>query len=123
MRCNQVLTKVKGVLEKGKNLVQLVSNYPVKVADSCPLAIEQQRLQQQQRQHSQQEIEAIRLQKMKKQAFLEKISRELREKQKQNHLKKKQSAQAQSAQHNVEEYLKLDNVENDIMMPGKKKQP
>ena len=123
MRCNQVLTKVKGVLEKGKNLVQLVSNYTVKVADSCPLAIEQQRRQQQKLQHSQQEIESHRLQKMKKQAFLEKISRELREKQKQNHLKKKQSAQAQSAQHNVEEYLKLDNVENDIMMPGKKKQP
>lgn len=80
MRCNRVLIKAKKIEQQGKNLMQLVTNYPVKVADSCPLAIEQQRLQQLQKPHSQQETEAIRLQKMKKQAFLEKISRELKDK-------------------------------------------
>jgi hypothetical protein len=57
---------------------------------------------------------------------LEKISRELRDKQKQSHLKKKQTTQGMSAQQNVEEYLKLDSVpeaDNVMMVPGKKKQP
>jgi hypothetical protein len=60
------LTKAREVEQQGKNLAALVSNYPVKVADSCPLAIEQQRLKQQKMQFNQQESESIRIQKMKK---------------------------------------------------------
>jgi hypothetical protein len=43
-RCNRVLTKLKNVESNQKNLKALVTSYPVKVADSCPLAIEQQRI-------------------------------------------------------------------------------
>ena len=71
-RVSEMGKRVKSIEETGRFLV--------KVADSCPLAFEQQRLQQLQKPHSQQETEAIRLQKMKKQAFLEKISRELKDK-------------------------------------------
>lgn len=45
VRCNRVLTKLKNVESSCKNIKVLVSSYPIKVADSCPLAIEQQRIQ------------------------------------------------------------------------------
>ena len=44
VRVNRVLTKVENVYKIQKDLKVLVTSYPVKVADSCPLAIEQQRL-------------------------------------------------------------------------------
>ncbi len=43
VRCNRVLTKLNKVKDNQKDLKVLVTSYPVKVADSCPLAIEQQR--------------------------------------------------------------------------------
>ena len=48
---------------------------------------------------------------MKKQAFLEKISKEIKEKEKINLIKKKQAALA--AANNVEEYLKVDSDEDE----------
>ena len=44
VRCGRVLSKINKVQEQFKNVKVLVSNYPVKVADSCPLAIENQRM-------------------------------------------------------------------------------
>jgi hypothetical protein len=64
----------------------LVSSYPVKVADSCPLSFDQKQDKMRggrgNAPMSEMEIEALRLQKMKKQAFLDKISKELKEKEK-----------------------------------------
>ena len=77
VRCNRVLTKVNNVKDNQKNLKMLVTSYPVKVADSCPLAIEQKRMQSKLARGnnplSEQENERLRLDRMNKQAFLEKI--------------------------------------------------
>jgi hypothetical protein len=43
VRCNRALTKVKRVQQQSKDMEMLIQNYPVKVADSCPLAIEVKR--------------------------------------------------------------------------------
>jgi hypothetical protein len=41
VRIERVMSKVEKVSTQQKDLKMLVTNYPVKVADSCPLAIEQ----------------------------------------------------------------------------------
>jgi GTP-binding protein EngB required for normal cell division len=70
VRCNRVQTKLDKVRENQKNLKVLVTSYPVKVADSCPLAIENQRQQSKlargNQPMSEQEIEKLRLERMKK---------------------------------------------------------
>jgi len=62
--------KLDKVRENQKNLKVLVTSYPVKVADSCPLAIEHQRQQSKlargNQPMSEQEIEKLRLERMKK---------------------------------------------------------
>ena len=64
-RLDQMANRV-GEMEKRVRNIEETGRYVVKVADSCPLAIEQQRLKQQKMQFNQQESESIRIQKMKK---------------------------------------------------------
>ncbi len=84
--------------------LEYIGRFPVKVADSCPLAIEQQ--QQRAAKNNIMETEAVRLQKMKRQAFMDKISRELKEKEKNKHIKKKEDIQQSTL--NVDDYMKID---------------
>lgn len=102
-----------------KNMVKRVEKleetgrYVVKVADSCPLAIEQQRHQSKlsRGNHplSEQENEKLRLERMKKQAFLEKIQRELKDKEKSNLIKKKVAAQ--QALNNIDDLMVINSDE------------
>ena len=63
---------------------------------------------------SEQEIERVRLERMKKQAFLEKIQKELKDKEKANLLKKKVAAK--EALSNVDDLLKNDDEEDQNMI-------
>eukprot|EP00347_Sterkiella_histriomuscorum_P020047 403339298 len=79
------------------NHIQELSQYFVKVADSCPLAIEQKTQKNRQNRSkypvSDQEREQLRQLAMKKQQFLDKISKEIEEKERLKLLKKKQRIQ------------------------------
>jgi hypothetical protein len=65
---------------------------------------------------SEQEIERIRLERMKKQAFLEKIQKELKDKERANLLKKKVAAK--EALSNVEDLLKNETEDDDESNAG-----
>ena len=99
-----------------------MTNYPVKVADSCPLAIEQARynkLTGQIIQLTEIEKEQQKQIALKKQIFLEKVSKEIKEREKENINKKK--AAAMNPVTNVEEYMKVESEEEDIKIIGGKK--
>lgn len=88
-----------------------MTDYSVKVADSCPLAIEQQRNTKK----PDIDNEQLHQQRIKKQIFMDKISRELKEKEKQKALAKKQATADALANGNIEEFLKVDEVDEHTM--------
>jgi len=67
---------------------------------------------------SEQEIERARLERMKKQAFLEKIQKELKDKERANLLKKKVAAK--EAMSNVDDLLKNEPEDEDDLIAKKK---
>jgi hypothetical protein len=105
VRCGRVLTKIKKIQVQSKDLKALVTSYPVKVADSCPLTLDNNNREKRNSRVSEMENEALRLQKMKKQAFLEKISREIKDKERLNSTKKKAPVTSATT---IDELLKLD---------------
>eukprot|EP00347_Sterkiella_histriomuscorum_P014346 403361222 len=90
---DQKCIKIDQFIKKNQELV----NFKVKVADSCPLAIEQKTQKNRQNRSkypvSDQEREQLRQLAMKKQQFLDKISKEIEEKERLKLLKKKQRIQ------------------------------
>ena len=62
----------------------------------------------------------MKQQKIKKQAFLEKISKELKEKEKQTVLNKKQATANALSSGNIEEFLKMDSVDDEQAAQAKK---
>lgn len=62
----------------------------------------------------------MKQQKIKKQAFLEKISKELKEKEKQTVLNKKQATANALSSGNIEEFLKMDSVDDESAAQAKK---
>ena len=118
VRCGRVLTKIKKIQVQSKDLKQLVTSYPVKVADSCPLTLDNK--DKRNSRMSEMENEALRLQKMKKQAFLDKISKEIKDKERLNSTKKKAPVTSATT---IDELLKLDEDDkaNEVQVNKKRK--
>lgn len=104
-KTDKITGKIK-MMEKRVKSIKEVCQYTVKVADSCPLTLDMQREKRDRNGRvNEMENEALRLEKMKKQAFLEKISKEINDKERLNSTKKKAPVTSTTT---IDELLRMD---------------